>query len=159
MILLSSAYEMFLGIHNVLRWVLLLSGFMALLLAVKGMSTKSLYGKTENRWRLVFTIMNHSQLLIGLLLYFVFSPITKSALSNMGAAMKDASLRFWAVEHFTTMLIAVILVTIGGSKVKKAASDASKHKLTLIFFGIAMLLILSMIPWPFGANPRPWFRI
>lgn len=156
--ILSSAYELFLGIHNLLRWVLLLSGLMAIVLAAKGLSSKSSYGKTENRWRLIFTIMNHSQLLIGLLLYFVFSPVTKAAMSNMGAAMKDASLRFWAVEHFMTMLIAVVLVTIGGSKVKKAASDVSKHKLTLVFFGIAMLLILSMIPWPFGANPRPWFR-
>jgi hypothetical protein len=33
--------------------------------------------------------------------------------------------------------------------VKRADTDAQKHKRTLIYFGIALLLILAMIPWPF----------
>lgn len=148
-----AAYDLFLGIHNLLRWILLISGILAIVFAIKGLSGKTAYGTAEKRWRLIFLIMNHSQLLIGLLLYFVFSPITKSAMQNMGAAMKDEYQRFWAVEHLTAMLIAVIVTTIGNSRIKKAATDLAKHRTTLIFFGISMILILSMIPWD-----RPIFR-
>lgn len=148
-----AAYDLFLSIHNLLRWILLISGILAIVFAIKGLSGKTTYGKAENRWRLIFLIMNHSQLLIGLLLYFVLSPITKSAMQNMGAAMKNEALRFWAVEHLTAMVIAVVVTTIGNSRIKKAATDLAKHRTTLIFFGISMLLIVSMIPWD-----RPIFR-
>ena len=57
------------------------------------------------------------------------------------------------------MLIAWILVHIGRSSVKKATTDAAKHKRMLAFFGIALLLILASIPWPFrDVIAKPWFR-
>ena len=67
----------------------------------------------------------------------------------MGAVMKDPIERFFAVEHALMMIIAWLLVHIGRSMVKRAGTDAKKHKLTLLYFGIALLLILLMIPWPF----------
>jgi uncharacterized membrane protein len=94
---------------------------------------------------------------MGFIMYFLSSHITKSALNDFGAAMKNADLRFWAVEHPLMMIIAVVLVTIGRSKSKRATQDVSKHKTAFWFFAIAMLLMLSMIPWPFSAHPRPWF--
>lgn len=148
-----AAYDIFLSIHNLLRWVLLLSGVLAIVFAIKGLAGKQAYGVMDNRWRLIYLIMNHSQLLIGLLLYFVWSPFTKTAMQDMGAAMKNEDLRFWAVEHLTAMVLAVIVTTIGNKRIKKAVNDAAKHRKTLIFFGISLLLILSMIPWD-----RPFFR-
>ena len=43
-------------------------------------------------------IVVHIQVLIGLGLYFI-SPLIKSAYQDIGAAMKDASVRFYLVEH------------------------------------------------------------
>ena len=67
----------------------------------------------------------------------------------MGAVMKDPNDRFFAVEHAMMMIIAWLLVHVGRSMVKRAGTDAQKHKRTLIYFGLALILILAMIPWPF----------
>jgi hypothetical protein len=72
--------------------------------------------------------------------------------------MKDATRRFWAVEHVTLMLAALALVHIGAARARKAASDAAKHRTAAIFFVIATALVLAGIPW-FGASARPWFRL
>jgi len=77
----------------------------------------------------------------------------------MGPLMKNNYDRFFVVEHAFMMIIAWILVHIGRSAVKKAATDRAKHKKMLIFYGIALLLILISIPWPFRVEvARPLFR-
>ncbi len=77
----------------------------------------------------------------------------------MGAAMKNASVRFFTVEHALMMIIAWLLVHIGRSSVKRADTDAAKHRRMLLYFGIALLLILAAIPWPFRTEiARPLFR-
>jgi predicted membrane channel-forming protein YqfA (hemolysin III family) len=87
------------------------------------------------------------QLLTGLVLYFFLSPITKLAMSDFGAAMKNSDLRFYAVEHFAMMLIAVVLVHIGRAKSKKAKTDQGKFKIASIFFLIASIIMVVSIPW------------
>jgi len=94
-------------------------------------------------------------MLVGLILYGLLSPITWAAFSNMGAAMKDPTLRFYAVEHVVMMVIAIALVHIGRTRVQKATSDAAKHRTAAIFFGLALILILAGIPWPFREVGRP----
>lgn len=77
----------------------------------------------------------------------------------MGNVMKNPTQRFFTVEHAGIMLVAWILVHAGRVAVKKASSDNAKHKKALIFFGIALLLILVSIPWPFRAEiARPLYR-
>lgn len=88
------------------------------------------------------------QLLMGLILYFTGMWFEKLK-SGMGEVMKDPAERFFAVEHALMMVIAWLLVHIGRSMVKRAGTDAQKHKRTLIYFGIALIIIIAMIPWPF----------
>jgi hypothetical protein len=72
----------------------------------------------------------------------------------MAEVMKDKLLRFWAVEHIFTMLIAIILITIGHIKYKKGGAP----KTTLILYIIALLFIFAAIPWPFrGEIARPLY--
>ncbi|MGN7822791.1 hypothetical protein ACTJJB_21910 [Chitinophaga sp. 22536] len=143
-------------LHSILRWAIVLAGLWAVLRAFKGVSGRTPFTAADNKAGLFFMIFCDIQLLVGLLLYFVFSG--KVGLSNMGETMKSPALRFFTVEHTLMAVIAIALVHIGKSKVKKATSDAQKHKLALIFYGIAFILILALIPWPFrqalGAN---WF--
>ena len=67
--------------------------------------------------------------------------------SGMGTVMKDSLLRFSSVEHPLIMIIAVILITIGFSKHKKKETGNAKFKTIAIFYAIALILILSRIPW------------
>lgn len=100
------------------------------------------------------------QLLLGLILYFTGMWFDKVK-TGMAEVMKNPGERFFAVEHALMMIIAWMLVHIGRSMIKRADTDAQKHKRTLIYFGIALVIILAMIPWPFKAPEiaRPLFRI
>lgn len=73
--------------------------------------------------------------------------------------MKNGVLRFFAMEHALMMIIAWLLVHVGRSMVKRADTDAQKHKRSLLFFGLALVIILAMIPWPFRqvGIARQWF--
>jgi hypothetical protein len=100
-------------------------------------------------------IAAHLQLVFGLVLYFI-SPLVKVGLSNLGEAMKDTLLRFWAVEHITMMFIGITLITVGNISAKKSATDMSKHKKVAIYFLIALVIIFMAIPWPWKEVGRGW---
>ena len=140
-------YAYFLHFHNTLRWLILLSLVITLVKYVSGWLGNQPWKKTDNILGVVFTSLMDLQLLTGLVLYFFLSPVTKLAMSDFGAAMKDSGIRFYAVEHFSMMLIAVVLVHIGRAKLKKAKTDSAKFKTATIFFLIALVVILAAIPW------------
>ena len=95
---------------------------------------------------LILLILAHIQLLIGGILYFV-SPMSTSGLNDLGAAMKDSTLRLYTLEHPLMMILAIVLITMAYSKSKKDISSHLKHKIKCIYFGLALVLILSKIPW------------
>ena len=135
-------------IHNILRWAVLILGLWAVLSALSAVMSKRKYGGSDNKVSLFFMISCDIQLLMGLILYFTGMWFEKVK-AGMGAVMKDPVERFFAVEHAMMMIIAWLLVHVGRSMVKRADTDAQKHRRTLIYFGIALIIILAMIPWPF----------
>jgi hypothetical protein len=140
-------YTGFLHLHDTLRWLLLLSLITTLVKYLIGWFGNQRWKKTDNLMGVVFTSLMDIQLLIGLVLYAFLSPITQAAFTDFGAAMKNADLRFYAVEHVAMMLIAVVLVHIGRAKSKKAATDVSKFRVATIFYSLALVVILAAIPW------------
>jgi hypothetical protein len=145
-----------LPIHSILRWAVLIFGLWTLLNALTGVSAKRNFTSGDNRTNLLFMIFCDVQLLIGLILYF--NGAWFNTLKSDPEVMHDTVKRFFAVEHALMMIIAWLLVHVGRSMVKRAATDAKKHKLSLIYFGIAVLIILAMIPWPFRHEiARPLF--
>jgi len=73
--------------------------------------------------------------------------------------MKDPYNRFFAVEHLAGMLIAIILIHIGKAQGKRPIGDKAKHRRTMIFYLVALLIILASIPWPFREifHMRGWY--
>lgn len=140
-------YSEILVLHNTLRWLLLISLVVTLVKYLVGWLGNQPWKKMDNVLGIVFTSLMDLQLIIGLTLYFFLSPVTKIAMSDFGAAMKDPNLRFYAVEHLSMMLIAVALVHIGRAKSKKAKTDQGKFKIAAIFFLIALAVIFAAIPW------------
>lgn len=135
-------------IHSMLRWAVLLFGIWAVVNALMALISNRKYSSADNKSSLFFMISCDLQLLMGLILYFTGMWFEKVK-SDMVTVMKDPAERFFAVEHAMMMIIAWLLVHIGRSMVKRADLDAQKHKRTLIYFGIALIIILLMIPWPF----------
>jgi hypothetical protein len=144
-------------IHNLVRWLILLFGFWTLISAISGLASKRDYTSGDSRANFFFMLSMDIQLLIGLILYFGEDWFDR--LKNIGDNMKDTALRFFTLEHALLMLIAWILVHAGRVAVKKVGTPHSKFKRSLVYFGIALLLILIAIPWPFREEvARPWLR-
>ncbi len=141
-------YQTFLYLHSYLRWVVLILAIVAIVKYASGLSGNKTFTDGDRKIGLFYMISMDVMLLLGLILYFI-SPITQAAFDDFGAAMKEKALRFWAVEHFLGMIIAVVLTHIGYSKIKKPAGGNSRFRIGLIFFGIALLVMLLSIPWPF----------
>ena len=144
-------------IHNLLRWVIIIFGFWAVISAISGLGSKREFTPLDGKGNFFFMLSMDIQLLVGLGLYF--TGVWFDQLKHLGDAMKDTTLRFFTMEHELMMIIAWILVHVGRTKVKKATLSSSKFTKSLLFFGIALLLILIAMPWPFReAVARPWFR-
>jgi hypothetical protein len=151
-------YTGLLHFHSLLRWILLLLLVTAVYKAYTGWTTRAVYTESDRKISLFTLISAHLQLVLGLVLYFI-SPLITSARMDMGVAMKDAVMRYWVVEHLSMMVISIILITIGYSRAKRVVGDEKKFKMLAIFFGIALVLILISIPWPFRVvgEGRGWF--
>lgn len=139
-------YDLLLSIHNLVRWFFLAAALYAIFKAVMGISSQGTFTKSDKTAGALLVAAAHTMLLLGIILLFV-SPNVQAAAQNMGAAMKDKALRFILIEHPLTMIIAVALIQIGRIRSKKAYADLDKHKRSLTFYGIALVLVLSRIPW------------
>jgi hypothetical protein len=149
-------YTTVLVLHSWIRWLALVALVGATLAAVRG----KVAGTTSlvDRWGLAAVTAIDVQLLLGLLLYFVLSPNMQAILSNFGAAMKDPTTRFWAVEHTSAMLAAVVLVHVGRVLARKAKTPAAKRTRLLVCFGLATVLVILGMPWPGRPGGRELFR-
>jgi hypothetical protein len=128
--------------HSGLAYLLLAGLVIAIIYAIA--SRKNRFTAGSRKIALLGLICAHLQFLLGIVLYFL-SPLGASNLS--GDAMKEKASRLYIVEHPLMMLIAVVLVTIGYSRIKRLGSDSKKYNSIIVFYGIGLLLMLSVIPW------------
>ncbi|MCU0395072.1 MAG: hypothetical protein MUF29_04135 [Chitinophagaceae bacterium] len=107
------------------------------------------YGDKDRKLGLWLMISSHIMLLLGLVQYF-FGGVGLSRIKDMGMGevMKNSEMRYWAVEHISTMLISIVLITIAYGVRKKQMDDISKHRRALLLYALALLLILAAMPWP-----------
>ena len=119
----------------------------ALGFAFVGWFRKRDWTKKDNFSGLLLTIFMDIQFLIGIILYGFVSPITKAAFNDFAAAMKNADLRFYAVEHILMMIIALVVIHFGRANSKRNSAPWKKHRSAFIFYIIGLILILAAIPW------------
>jgi len=112
-----------------------------------GFSSKKEFKAKDLRISLFTLIASHIQLVIGFFAFYSSTFYANMRNVGMGEVMKNSELRRPLIEHPTMIIIAIALITIGFSKHKKKTSDTAKFKTITIFYGIALLLILGMIPW------------
>lgn len=130
--------------HSLLRWIVLILLVYAVFLALSKWLGKKNNNKLDQLIYQLSAISFHTQILLGLILYFI-SPKVQFGETTMA----NATIRFFTVEHIFMMLIAFVLILLGRRKAEKSADDVQKNRRYFIWYGIALLLILSSIPWPF----------
>jgi hypothetical protein len=151
-------YSSALWLHSWLRWAVLLTGLVAWLRAISGKTARRPWTPKDELWGLLLTISVDLQFLVGVVLYAFLSPIVRQGLRNFSVAMQIGVVRFFTIEHVIGMIAGIALVHIGRVKIRKAADADRKHRLAMVFFGIALVLMIISIPWPGLPVARPLFR-
>jgi hypothetical protein len=128
--------------HSGWAYLALLLLVFAVINSFLGMSSKKEFTIKDRKIALFGLIGTHIQLVVGLILYFV-SPLGKASLGNM----TDSAVRLTSLEHPLLNIIAIVLITVGWSKHKKAPTSQAKFKSIAIFYGLGLFLILIRIPW------------
>ena len=151
-------YTTLLSLHSIFRWLVIIGVIYTLYRAYSGLFGNRVFNSGDSNARKYTVISAHIQLVMGLIIYFT-SPLTQYFMSNFKAAVPVKEFRFYGMEHSITMVIAIVLLTIGSAISKKKQTDAAKFKALAIWFTIALILILLMTPWPFSPfSAKPWFR-
>ncbi|HEY0972415.1 MAG TPA: hypothetical protein VGE02_15710 [Gemmatimonadales bacterium] len=147
-------YYLTLSIHNVLRWLVLGAALFALFRSLSGWRAAQPWTAASAGAGRVYVILLDVQLLIGILLYAMLSPVTKAAFADFGAAMAQRELRFFAVEHLLLMVLAVAAAHMAKALAPRAATDALRWRRATLWYGLSLVLLLAGMPWW-----RPVFRI
>lgn len=134
-------------LHSGWAYIALLILIVAVVNAVMGFFSDKPFKEKDLRIPLFTLIVFHLQLIIGLIAYYTSNYYDTMRSVGMGEVMKQSELRLMLVEHPLMMILAIILITIGFSKHKKQKSDKGRFKTIMLFYGIALLLVLSRIPW------------
>jgi hypothetical protein len=135
-----NAYSFFQHLHSGFRYIVMVLFIYTILMALLGWLGNRPYTNRNRLSNLFAMISAHTQLLIGIVLYFL-SPLV----AFNSTTMKDPTTRYFTVEHWVMMLIAIALITVGHSKSKKLVLPEAKHKIIALFYGIALLIIIGAL--------------
>lgn len=112
-----------------------------LIRSIRGLRKNAIYTNLDNTVSIVFLGFLYVQLILGILLYFVLGDQSAGA-TSMEEAAKQMSIRFWVLEHFVVMIFALFLSQLGWIFIRSSKLDINKHKNTLFYFGVSILLVV-----------------
>ena len=151
-------YAIVLYVHSWWRWVVVMLAITVLVRAVRGVRNDGPWSPLDTKLARAFVGSVDLQFTLGLAMLFFLSPMTTAALRNLGDAMKDTQLRFFTVEHATTMILATATAHIGIVRARKAPTGRQAHRRLAIAVAIFVVLVAIGIPWPWAGYGRPLLR-
>ena len=145
-------YGVVLYIHSVLRWAVVAAGLYAAARAWRGRLGGHAWLRADKTAGRIFVSLADLQLLVGVVLYGLFSPVVAGAMVRPELVAGSRGLRFWIFEHPTAALVAIVLAHIGFMKARKGGPLA--HRDASLYYTLALLIMLAAIPWPFFSYGR-----
>ena len=142
---MATLYMLVVALHNLNRWVVLLSAIW--LLARSLMTGRTAHAGTVRRTYQIFLGVLRLQFLLGVVLLFT-SPVAQAAWADLAGAIRVAQLRFFVLEHPVMMTAAIALAEAGLARVTKAPDEKAAARRAAVFVTLSLLLILAAIPWP-----------
>lgn len=130
--------------HSILRYIALILLLVVVVKSLIGWQQRKPFDKVDDRLSLFLFIAIHTQLLLGLLLYFVSPYVNFSS-------MADKVYRYWTVEHMSLNIISILLITLGRIRMKKVSNNLPEAKHRVLFlFTVAgfVLLVVSLLMMP-----------
>ncbi len=140
-------YQILRSAHSGWRYLVLILLVVAIVQALVGWLGKKPYTEANRKINLFTLIFVHTQILIGLVLYFM-SPLV------------EAGERYWKMEHIGMMIFSAVLVTVGNARSKKGDDPAAKHRAVALYFGLALIIIVAAIIRMTNVDPtRSFFGV
>jgi len=151
-------YQVLVLCHSIVRWFLVIALIYSILTALRGYCQQQKFSKIDDIARQGTVTVAHIQLVIGIILY-TQSPFIKHFWQNTQEGARNLEATFFSIIHLIFMLLAIVLMTIGSAMVKRTSTDKQKFKVMLVWFSIALFIILIAVPWPFSPfAKRPYLR-
>lgn len=138
--------------HSGLRWLALIVLIYAILNSLFNFLKNTDFRSGDKKINVFALGILHTQLILGLALYFV-SPLVKFS----GESMSNPLLRFYLVEHLSMMFLAAALLTVGFIRSKRIHDARGKHRAILVFYSLSLLILFLAIPWPWLNLGGSWF--
>ncbi|MEJ2901033.1 hypothetical protein [Pedobacter panaciterrae] len=150
-------YYTLLVFHSVSRWFVLGSLIYAIITAYRGLSRKQAFTPKANAIRHWTATIAHIQLLIGMAIYVQSPAVLYQTFGSPDKVVNEQI--FFKYFHISTMILAILIITIGSAKTKRLKEDSAKYQTMLRWFTAALVIIFIAIPWPFSPLAgRPYLR-
>ncbi|WP_146160560.1 hypothetical protein [Deinococcus arcticus] len=137
---MESLYLVLLTLHNLNRWVILLTGIWAVAASLMGRSAGRAYTAADRRPVVAFMGSLHLQVVLGLLLFAFMG------MQNI-PVFAGAPRSSFQWEHLGLGLLAAVFATLASSRARKATGDQAKFGAAALWSGLALLTVLLAIPW------------
>ncbi|RIW14445.1 hypothetical protein D0X99_12855 [Algoriphagus lacus] len=137
-------------LHSGLAYLALLSLIFVIIYGLIGTLSGREFTEKDRKIAMIAFILSHTQLLIGLILYFV-SPLGFSLLTAEGT-MADSAARLTALEHPLINILAIVVISVGYIRAKKLEVSRAKFRSIYMMYAVGLVLILSRIPWSAWLN-------
>jgi len=152
------AYSLLLFFHSLFRWLVLSGLVYVLVRAVRGWTGRKAFTALDNRARHITATLAHVQLMIGYGLYFN-SPLVQWFRTHFREAVRQLPVVFFGLIHIVLMTVAIVLITIGSASARRKRTDTEKFRTMMLWYGVALFIILLAVPWPFSPlAKRSFFR-
>tara|TARA_B110000196_G_C20630191_1_gene423645 strand:- start:12 stop:473 length:462 start_codon:yes stop_codon:yes gene_type:complete len=140
--------------HSYIRWIITVLIIVSIVKAFLGMKNNSAFAKDRKIFSMTMA-STHLQLVIGIVLFFIGQHGFNYF--NVEGFMKDGGMRYWAVEHWFGMLVAIALITRGFISAKKMNDDAKKYRRVGVSYLIAFVIIIITIIHGVKSGLEPGF--
>jgi hypothetical protein len=157
-VLRVNTYTVLRLVHGYWRWVVLATAIVVLVRSLAGLVKRKPWTPVDDRAVRAFGGALDLQIMIGLVLYFGFSPFWPATYQTFGETMRSDVARFFGVEHGIAMLLAATAAYAGRIRAKRARDARQRHLVTLVATLIFFALALWAVPWPWRVAGRPLFR-
>lgn len=151
-------YEPLLFAHSWIRWVVVAAGFYLVLTLFLGWLKKKDWKESDDQLSAAFGQIMAYQLIVGFLIYLVFSPIVKNSFLNFSYAIKNPIQVYWMIYHGLAMSASLAIYEIARRRIIKSGTSRDKFRRMLLTSVVSFLLVVAAIPWPFLSYGRNWFR-
>ncbi|MCE1198375.1 MAG: hypothetical protein LWW85_05355 [Marinilabiliales bacterium] len=135
--LFSGDHHLVKMIHTAISMLFALTAITLFCRSLLGFFKRKPYLRTDTILSWLFIVTLYLQLAFGLLLMVSPEQVTTQELAE-----KMVAKRFWPVEHIILMLFALFIANLGLVFSVNAASDRLKHRKVLVYYSIAILMIL-----------------